>query len=443
MRQGLGRCVLFLHETDDIEKYKDIVLWGCLHNLSYDTQCEGTRAAYLYQLVSCFHDDAYFITPTIDAFWKLPQQSGWTFVNFCELLRLFAENGNDEAKNALYEKYKVLLSSLTVKRRFRTYDYERDQFEQICIDLIFLGGSDAFFKIAEDMGTLFKRNPHYDSSDFAQFFSASESNFGKKRFASLLKQGARQSENIFRLYENVRSVLPDSFVTVRKPMQAPQTDDLITEINTTGELSFASKVKFSRNAGENEKKRLALAVLEEEELSKKAGLLSAFQNEEFPIQHEELIACSKSDHEQLRETAFTVLTNCRSADVRQYALELLASGENSYYAIQMLIFNYTPEDKTVLLSALYRLGADNKDEPGRHGIYLHLLFAFDRKLRLPKECLLYIYETSLCSCCREYAVRLLAKHRWLTADIIEECRYDSNCDITGYVNRYYPLYGKG
>lgn len=443
MRQGLGRCVLSLHETDDIEKYKDIVLWGCLHNLSYDTQCEGTRAAYLYQLVSCFHDDAYFITPTIDAFWKLPQQSGWTFVHFCELLRLFAENGNDEAKNALYEKYKVLLSSLTVKRRFRTYDYERDQFEQICIDLIFLGGSDAFFKIAEDMGTLFKRNPHYDSSDFAQFFSASESNFGKKRFASLLKQGARQSENIFRLYENVRSVLPDSFVTVRKPMQAPQTDDLITEINTTGELSFASKVKFSRNAGENEKKRLALAVLEEEELSKKAGLLSAFQNEAFPIHHEELIAYSKSDHKQLCKTAFTVLTNCRSTVVRQYALELLASGENSYYAIQMLIFNYTPEDKPILLSALYRLGADNKDEPGRHGIGLHILDAFDRKLRLPKECLLYIYETSLCSCCREHAVRLLAKHRWLTADIMEECRYDSNCDIAGYINRYYPLYGKG
>ncbi len=443
MRQGLGRCVLFLHESDNIEKYRDIVLWGCLHNLSYDTQCEGTRAAYLYRLVSCFHDDAYFIAPTIDAFWKLPRKPDWTFVHFCELLRLFAENGSVEAKNALYEKYRLLLSSLTVKRRFGSYDYERDQFEQICICLIFLDGSDAFFKIAEDMGTLFKRNPHYDSSDFAQFFSASESNFGKKRFASLLKQGARQSENIFRLYENVRSVLPDSFGTVHKPMQAPQTDDLITEINTAGELSFASKVRFSRNAGENEKKRLALAVLEEEELSKKAELLSAFQNEAFPIHHEELIAFSKSDHEQLCKTAFTVLTNCTSAVVRRYALELLGSGENPYYAVQMLIFNYTPEDKTILLSALYRLRVDNKDESGWHGIGLHILDAFDRKRRLPKECLLYIYETSLCSCCREHAVRLLAKHRWLTADIIEECRYDGNCDIAGYVNRYYPSNSKG
>lgn len=293
------------------------------------------------------------------------------------------------------------------------------------------------------MGNLFKRNPHYNSSDFADFFSVSQNRFGKKRFASLLKQGAKQSENLFRLCENIQSVLPDFSGTVHQSAQAPQTDDLITEVSTAGKLSIASKVRFSRNAGEDEKKRLALAVLEEEEPSQKAGLLSDFQNEEFPIQHEELIACSKSDHEQLRETAFAVLTNCRSTVVRQYALELLASGENSYYAIQILIFNYTPEDKPILLSALYRLGADNKDEPGRHGIGLHILDAFDRKLRLSKECLLYIYETSLCSCCREHAVRLLAKHRWLTADIIEECRYDSNCDITGYVNRYYPLNGKG
>ena len=79
MQQGLGRCVLALREAENIEKYRDIVLWGCLHNLSYDTQCEGTRAAYIYQLVSFFHDDAYFVAPTIAAFGKLPRHHDWTF----------------------------------------------------------------------------------------------------------------------------------------------------------------------------------------------------------------------------------------------------------------------------------------------------------------------------------------------------------------------------
>ena len=107
MRQGLGRCVLTLRKSDNIEQYREIVLWGCLHNLSYDTQCEGTRAAYIYQLASCFHDDAHFIAPTIDAFQKLPRHLDWTFCHFFELLRLFAEKGSVDAKNALYEKYDV------------------------------------------------------------------------------------------------------------------------------------------------------------------------------------------------------------------------------------------------------------------------------------------------------------------------------------------------
>lgn len=43
MLRGLGKCAIELEENENIEQYRDIVLWGCLHNLSYDTQCEGTR----------------------------------------------------------------------------------------------------------------------------------------------------------------------------------------------------------------------------------------------------------------------------------------------------------------------------------------------------------------------------------------------------------------
>lgn len=438
MQQGLGRCALALHESDNIDKYRDIVLWGCLHNLSYDTQCEGTRAAYIYQLVSYFHDDAYFIEPTVDAFLKLPLHLDWTFEHFCELLRIFAENGSMDAKNALYKKYDTLLSLLMGKRRFRGYDFERDNFERICISLTSLDGTDTLLKIAEDMGTLFKENPHYDIGDFAWFFSYSEGRFGKKRLDSILKHEAKQSENILCLYEKYQRGLQGLNDTVHKPMETPNADNLIAEVGSTGKLSSASRVKFSKYADNGEKTQLALSALRENELSKKAELLSAFQNEGFPIQHETIIAYSKSDYDKLSKTAFDVLTNCKSAAVKRYAYELFDSGESTYYAIQMLIFNYTPDDKSVLLAELNRLKTDYTDESGWHEIGLHILDAFDRKTRLPKECLLYIYETTLCSCCRKYAIHALAKHRWLTANIIEECRYDSNCDIAEYVNRYYP-----
>ena len=31
MQQGMGRCVLVLQSSDNIEKYKKVVLWRCLH----------------------------------------------------------------------------------------------------------------------------------------------------------------------------------------------------------------------------------------------------------------------------------------------------------------------------------------------------------------------------------------------------------------------------
>ena len=180
MQQGLGRCIIALQSSKNIEKYKDIVLWGCLHNLSYDTQCEGTRAAYIYELTTFFEDDNYFLIPTIEAFEKTPYHSDWLFSHYCELLRNFAENGNNAAKEALQKKYNYLLSTLLSKRRFSRYDFERDNFERICLAMSFIDGIDGLLVTADDMGRLFKENPHYSGDDFDWFCSTMDYGIGKK-----------------------------------------------------------------------------------------------------------------------------------------------------------------------------------------------------------------------------------------------------------------------
>ena len=152
MQQGIGRCVLTLQSSKNIEKYKDIVLWGCLHHLSYDPQCEGTRSAYIYKLTTFFNDEDYFIKPIITSFERIPRRSDWLFSHFTELLCRFAENGNDIAKDALLKKYDQLLSALLSKRRLSGYDFERDNFERICLTLSSLDGIEILLKIANDMG---------------------------------------------------------------------------------------------------------------------------------------------------------------------------------------------------------------------------------------------------------------------------------------------------
>lgn len=438
MKQGLGRCVLALRNEKDITKYKNIVLWGCLHDLSFDAQCEGTRAAYVYELASYFHDDAYFVYPTVDAFFKVPRQNDRIFTHLCELLMLFAESGNADAETALHEKYTSLLSLLANKRRTRTYDYERDRFELVCIALSSVGGRETLLKIADDLGALFRKSKRYDSDDFMNFFRFAERKFGKKRFSSFLRAEAKNSENILLLYEDYIDKLQSTYMREYKQPETPTVNDIVAQVAEYGKIPAYMRVRFSRHAAEDDRMQLAQCVLDEPDLYKKAQLLYTFLNHGFPLDHKTVIEYSGCDNDELQLAAFEVLINCKSEAVRQYAHELFSAKENMHYAIQMLISNYTPDDKDLLLSALHDIKVDKNDTTGWHGIGFHIITAFDKKAALPKEFLLYIYETTLCSCCREKAVRHLAKRKWLTEDIIRECRCDSNKSISEYICRRYP-----
>lgn len=207
-----------------------------------------------------------------------------------------------------------------------------------------------------------------------------------------------------------------------------------------GEMSPSSRVRFSRRAENEEKRKLAQEAIAEVNLDMKAELLSAFafRDEGFPLSHETIIEYSKSSHERLREVAFDILTSCQSEAVREYALSLLNEEKYKPYALKMLLCNYTPSDKNLLLAELYKIKADYKDKSDWHSIGAKILSVCDKNVKLPKEFFIYVYETTLCSCCREYAIRALSKHHQLTREIIEECRYDSNYDISKYINRYYP-----
>lgn len=52
IQRGLGRG--YLAVRDDPERYRELVLWACGRNLAFDTQCEGIRAWYDYQLILCY-----------------------------------------------------------------------------------------------------------------------------------------------------------------------------------------------------------------------------------------------------------------------------------------------------------------------------------------------------------------------------------------------------
>ena len=95
--------------------------------------------------------------------------------------------------------------------------------------------------------------------------------------------------------------------------------------------------------------------------------------------------------------------------------------------MRFIIRDYREEDAERLESIVKSLKVETNGE--WHTIYTEILNIPNRGLSLPCSVLMHIYEHSLCSHCRENALRIMANQSILTDDILMECLYDARREI--------------
>lgn len=463
MQCGLGRCVQELHNTDDLEKYREIILWGCTHKLSFDAQCEGTRAWYLYSMVQCYADKAPFIEAAISCGEKQMTKDGWLFMQCIEFLSFFAMDGNERAYNALRSYYEQLYQILLRKRKRTKYGTmpERDNFEELCIIIVNLcdtkeGCLDAYLEIVEDIGYLISNRSLFGTDDFFWFQSDYESEFGKKRLYRALEKRAETSaavwEYVLRLQaENEK----ENYQTVDKKHPQPAEDIYIQLVSGRvlgRDIPILSAWMLSRKGEKQELFKLSDYYEKEANLEVRTNLLHLLANSRCAdvLDAACVIADSKSENEEMKKYAFQALSYMRDEGVREYALELLKDWkqyfnirdlyhDTAYFEdiIGMLANNYQKEDYECLVSIVKQIPVTYYGEINWHSVYFSVLNIFERKVvkNPPKELLVYMYEHGLCSCCREHFLREMSRRRMLTKDILKECLYDSNEDIRKYAEK--------
>lgn len=439
MRCGLGRCELALQRENDIERFREIVLRGCLRNPAFDTQCEGTRAAYLYRLTRYFNDDTYFAKPVMEAFLKRQSSASWQFNHELELLLCFAQGGYYPAREALYQKYKLLYKRL----RDRHYDvagqnFVRGDFEQLCIAIVDMDGRGAFFRIAEELGALFQSNSAYVGWDFEWYYNHGVHSLNIK---NVIDARAAKSASLAYFYVKMQEVEQKSIVRPAEG-EAPTAEELAMLADNGEKISAMDRVRFARRAGQDEWTKLARLALDKRSETAKAALLRVLSTSGriFPLAPGALMEYLSANDEALREAACSVLEKSIGGEVHAFAETLLHKGENVASAICMLAQNFRPSDTAVLLNALKSLTVTYADTSGWHAVILDLCEMIRQrpKVKLPFEVLYYIYESSLCSCCRENLVREMGKQRMLPAEMLEECRFDSRHSISTYTARCRP-----
>ena len=418
MLRGLGRCVIAVQKYPD--KYRDMVLWACKQDIAYDAQSEGTRAWYVYALVSAYPEPEMFIGTAAEALKKHRSNGSWSFLHLCELLMFFAMDGSETAKQALEQKYQELLNGmLSRKRRPNRIFHELSDLEQL--GLVLAMDRTSFVRIARDFGRLYREKSYLEDGDFAWFFSAKGSQYRKT-----MERTAEKDENIACFLQREL----DS-IAAQKELWNRWKENLQGSLNGIRLSRWLSK-----QADQETIEQYAATYREQIQPQGRAEALMAFSCCSYPDDPQPILADTQSDCKELRCAAWQALERIRHVDVRQFALNNAERGVRTPENFALLATNYVPKDGP-LLESLLREQIAAKDWDVVHVAGLDIYRAFDEYIGMPhpKHLLPLLYEYNPCSFCRKSALEYMSKHRMLTKDILEECRFDSNDEIRQFAEK--------
>lgn len=429
---GHGRC--FSATDEELENFKDIVLYGCLNDITYDLQCEGSRGLFMYNLALQYENYNYFLQPTIEKFLSPEVCDDWHLINHLgDFIECFANDyGDVSAENAIEEKYNQLYN-LLMSLRWSVRANEVSQcYEYIIIVVMQNSTIERTIKIFEDIGKFFIRRRRvpddYLKWQFEWFWHCTCEKYGEKYLSERLDVLSRDNTAI-RRFRRVISHVEEERPNKRKSLSA---DEFIKK-----ESIQRKDVIALRRAERSETIKVAEAVVSENDLNKKAELLKAFtvSSNTFPLSPEILIDYAGSDNENLRKSAVDAMTYIKADCLHDFALKKLKRYRKNFPIefIIILINNYSPDDKNFLLEIISRFKIDRTNSYGWHNIVLEIV---NNRKTLSDEFIYFVYEKSMCSCCRESAVYELIRRNLFTEEIKSECLWDCNGDIRKEAENY-------
>lgn len=418
MERGLGRTFYILNNSEDINMYKEVILYGCLNNTSYDIQFEGTRAYYIFCLMSYFDDIDFFENRIFNKYDI--ELNNDTFKHLSDMIvMLYLENKDEEAIKLLEDKYsKLIKKSSLIPDDLVKLDY-------ICNKLKQTGGLKRVKKIILDIDKLY---PYQITIDDLSWFFYDVLNMSKN-IVDFIKENCINIK-----VEDINNYFNFDSIEKNDEEERQTADKLLKEIRDEKVKHF-SPYRFARLTDKLEKQKIVDYYFKETDVDVKKKLLFTISKGDFPITFDILIQEFSQACDELKESILDVIVSLNDIRIKDYGYSLLENDDYVYSGIEMMCKYYDSDDYNTLVKYVKKLNISYDDHRWHHTFFAISELFYKRKKNLPNELLYYIYENTLCSDCRERYVRLMRKHNLLTKQIIDECKDDCNFDIRKYVKR--------
>ncbi len=428
--RGLGSALIELNSNCNAKQFRKIVMYGCLHNTTYDMQCEGDRGWYLSQAAQLVEDKEAIEAAVIQKFFRI-RDNDWLFDQYTSILYNFVKEGSENARVALYQQYENMVNELTLRKRNSNGTYpQRDMFDWLCVWLTSLDGWNMFKRVVQDVSEILL--PKDVDCFFSEwFYDNAKGKFGKERVENYLQKQSKKSQFVCVYYEKSKEW--DHHVYEKLPV--PTLDEFINMAFDKNDRTRGMSIRFAKNASREDLDKLAKCAIEESDPEIKVNLLWPFRRVKYPFPTDILLELSKSDDENLRDVAFDIMEKNPLPEYREYSISLIEQKKDVINAISLLTRTFRPKDEPFLFSIVKSLPIDN-DDGNWHAAFMDIEDGIKHMRGKPKTDILeYLYRNTLCGSCRECIVRLMHKKKVLTKAILEECKFDANSDIRVFAGK--------
>lgn len=427
IRKGLGRALLYATQYG-IDAVNDIVLDACLHNLSYDRQCEPSRAWWLF----CFFKDTRYYDAFRASLIKALDTETETYDldQMCDLLKEMAADGDKVAKQALYHYVKKQAAM--------------PGSDEIGIDTwIELEGAKGLIALARLFGRRLQKDPK--DSPYQYYFGTDKS---ERSLKQSLFNAAQQYPYVGVYWSYLKRsgafkppLTPARWKIIRKNRRRITRkhhtfSGIVNDAqNGVGEYP-GHYVSFGQYATARELEKIHTLLIAEPDNDIRMRLLWVFRRARLPHVDKKILLWANGTHEGLRAAAISALAQVSDRRIRRLAIAKVKAGEilgADNEAIDLFLNCYRRGDAELIANAL----CSARPEAGEaHCLGFSITGLAERYHDdALKNALRWTYENNPCTNCRYLIITELDRIGRLDARMINECRYDASEETRTYAGK--------
>lgn len=429
LRKGLGRAVLHARRHG-LAGLEEDVLQACLRTQAYDPQCNAKRAEYLFFLIDLATDRDFFRKPILQALVAAPSEASernnwndfWHADQLFDLALIFAKRGDEEARQRMYQRFDQQVAE----------DHWLGE-EQI----IELDGIDGLVHMASVIGDGWKRGVR--RLDEAFLLRGLAEHYGKEVVLSALIGAAETDPNVKAFLETAESGWLDfgdpQTASVRVP-PAFTLKSILARVETAATEYSGQYFHFGRIASEEDLELVFNRLLQETRPEQLMRYLWIFGRRSMPRLERRILELAETPSQiiqprpqgkpgpHLQIAAIMALAHLQDPAIRDLGIRLLLEQPHmvQWGVIDLFKKNYQAGDIKPIMTVLPTEEVEAIHWAG------HELTDLAEAQDLPEltGAMLWVYDRTPCSTCRQAAFTALVRWNRAPAEMLAEARWD--CD---------------